>query len=68
MFVLMEVETLGVARSPWLEGAYALRQRLSAGNRVHAEVGSGPVVSALRGIRIVRPLTVKRDGASHLEP
>jgi hypothetical protein len=36
MFVLMEVETLGVARSPWLEGAYALRQRLPSGNAVHA--------------------------------
>jgi hypothetical protein len=35
-FVLMEVETLGVARL--LEGAYALRQRLSAGNEVHAPV------------------------------
>jgi hypothetical protein len=23
---------------PWLEGAYALRQRLSAGNEVHAPV------------------------------
>ena len=34
----MEVETLGVARSLWLEGAHALRQRLSAGDAIHAEV------------------------------
>jgi hypothetical protein len=35
MFVLMEVETLGVARRPRLVGAHALRQRLSAGIAVY---------------------------------
>jgi hypothetical protein len=34
-FVLMEVGTLGVAREAWLEGAYALRQRLSRGHQVY---------------------------------
>jgi hypothetical protein len=32
MFVLMEV---GRGAEPWLEGAYALRQWLSAGNTVY---------------------------------
>ena len=39
-FVLMEVETLGVARRPWLEGAYALRQWLPSGNEIHAAPAS----------------------------
>jgi hypothetical protein len=44
MFVLMEVKTLGVAREPGLEGAHALRQRLSAGRR--APCGSASTASS----------------------